>query len=63
MWGGYMYSWESEKEFELVGLLLGVAIYNSIIVDLRMPGERKNGQPPFPVLPSSPCLSPSLHVC
>lgn len=28
----------SGQEFELIGLLLGVAIYNSIIVDLPMPG-------------------------
>lgn len=30
-------SLETGKEFELIGLLLGVAIYNSIIIDLRMP--------------------------
>jgi hypothetical protein len=30
-------SYESTNEFELVGLLLGVAIYNSIIIDLQMP--------------------------
>lgn len=30
-------SYESSNEFELVGLLLGVAIYNSIIIDLQMP--------------------------
>ena len=30
-------SLESSMEFELIGILLGIAIYNSIIVDLRMP--------------------------
>jgi hypothetical protein len=30
-------SLESSQEFELVGLLLGVAIYNSIIIDLKLP--------------------------
>eukprot|EP00602_Paraphysomonas_sp_CaronLab_P008247 CAMPEP_0185019840 /NCGR_PEP_ID=MMETSP1103-20130426/2420_1 /TAXON_ID=36769 /ORGANISM="Paraphysomonas bandaiensis, Strain Caron Lab Isolate" /LENGTH=687 /DNA_ID=CAMNT_0027550361 /DNA_START=26 /DNA_END=2086 /DNA_ORIENTATION=+ len=30
-------SFESETEFELIGILLGVAIYNSIIIDFRMP--------------------------
>jgi hypothetical protein len=30
-------SLESTQEFELIGLLIGVAIYNSIIIDLRMP--------------------------
>lgn len=30
-------SFESEAEFELIGILLGIAIYNSIIVDFRMP--------------------------
>ena len=30
-------SLESAQEFELVGLLVGVAIYNSVILDLRLP--------------------------
>ena len=30
-------SLESEKEFELVGILLGLAIYNGIILDVRFP--------------------------
>lgn len=30
-------SFESELEFELIGILLGVAIYNAIIVDFQMP--------------------------
>ena len=30
-------SFESDREFELIGKLLGIAIYNSIIIDLRMP--------------------------
>jgi hypothetical protein len=30
-------SLESSQEFELVGLLMGVAIYNSIIIDLKLP--------------------------
>jgi hypothetical protein len=30
-------SFESDTEFELIGILLGIAIYNSIIVDFRMP--------------------------
>ena len=30
-------SLESEKEFELVGILLGLAIYNGIILDLHFP--------------------------
>ena len=30
-------SLESSMEFELIGILLVIAIYNSIIVDLRMP--------------------------
>ena len=30
-------SLETSQEYELVGLLLGIAIYNSIIVDLNMP--------------------------
>ena len=30
-------SLESREEFELIGLLLGIAIYNSTLVDLRMP--------------------------
>jgi ubiquitin-protein ligase E3 A len=30
-------SFESDVEFELIGILLGIAIYNSIIVDFRMP--------------------------
>jgi len=30
-------SYESREEFELIGLMLGVAIFNSIIIDLRMP--------------------------
>jgi hypothetical protein len=30
-------SLETMKEFELIGILLGVAIYNSIIVDFTMP--------------------------
>jgi hypothetical protein len=30
-------SYETSQEFELIGTLLGVAIYNSIIIDLRMP--------------------------
>ena len=30
-------SFESESEFELIGILLGVAIYNSVIIDFRMP--------------------------
>ncbi len=33
-------SLESNKEFELVGILLGIAIYNSIIVDFVMPKVR-----------------------
>ena len=30
-------SLESEKEFELVGILLGLAIYNGIILDVHFP--------------------------
>ena len=30
-------SFESDSEFELIGILLGVAIYNAIIVDFQMP--------------------------
>mmetsp|Transcript_716 Transcript_716/g.1885 ORF Transcript_716/g.1885 Transcript_716/m.1885 type:complete len:690 (-) Transcript_716:90-2159(-) len=30
-------SFESKREFELIGMLLGIAIYNSIIVDVRFP--------------------------
>ena len=30
-------SLESEKEFELVGILLGLAIYNGVILDVRFP--------------------------
>ena len=30
-------SFDSSQEFELIGVLLGVAIYNSIILDLKMP--------------------------
>lgn len=30
-------SLESEKEFELVGVLLGLAIYNGIILDVHFP--------------------------
>ncbi|CAE7797574.1 Herc4, partial [Symbiodinium microadriaticum] len=30
-------SFESESEFELIGILLGVAIYNSVIIDFKMP--------------------------
>lgn len=30
-------SFESRREFELIGMLLGVALYNSIIVDARFP--------------------------
>lgn len=33
-------SLESNREFELVGILLGIAIYNSIIVDFVMPKVR-----------------------
>ena len=31
------HSLESALEFELIGILLGVAIYNSIILDVRFP--------------------------
>ena len=30
-------SFESDMEFEVIGILLGVAIYNAIIVDFQMP--------------------------
>ena len=30
-------SLENEREFELIGMLLGVAIYNGVILDLRFP--------------------------
>lgn len=30
-------SYESSKEFELVGILLGIAIYNSVIIDINFP--------------------------
>ena len=30
-------SLESEKEFELVGILLGLAIYNGVILDVQFP--------------------------
>ena len=30
-------SLETEREFELIGILLGVAIYNGVILDLRFP--------------------------
>ena len=30
-------SYESMGEFEMIGTLLGVAIFNSIIIDLKMP--------------------------
>jgi hypothetical protein len=30
-------SLESNQEFELIGILLGIAIYNSIIIELKMP--------------------------
>jgi ubiquitin-protein ligase E3 A len=30
-------SFEANNEYELIGKLLGVAIYNSVIIDLRMP--------------------------
>ena len=30
-------SLEAEKEFELVGVLLGLAIYNGVILDVRFP--------------------------
>lgn len=30
-------SLENEREFELIGILLGVAIYNGVILDLRFP--------------------------
>ena len=30
-------SYESMEEYELIGLMLGVAIFNSIIVDFKMP--------------------------
>jgi hypothetical protein len=30
-------SFESDTEFDLIGILLGIAIYNSIIVDFHMP--------------------------
>ena len=31
------HGFENEQEFELIGLMIGIAIYNSIIVDLRLP--------------------------
>eukprot|EP00964_Phaeocystis_antarctica_P143525 scaffold109089_cov34-Phaeocystis_antarctica.AAC.1 len=30
-------SLESDREFELIGILLGVAIYNGVILDVRFP--------------------------
>jgi hypothetical protein len=33
-------SLETTLEFSLIGILLGVAIYNSIIVDLKLPNVR-----------------------
>ena len=30
-------SLENEREFELIGILLGVAIYNGVILDVRFP--------------------------
>ena len=33
-------SYESMEEYELIGLMIGVAIFNSIIIDLKMPMVR-----------------------
>ena len=30
-------SYETEEQYKLIGLLLGLAIYNSIILDIRFP--------------------------
>ena len=53
-------SLESEKEFELVGILLGLAIYNGIILDVHFPlviykklqGERLDLQDLMSIQPS-----------
>jgi hypothetical protein len=34
-------SFEAHTEFEMIGILLGVAIYNSVIIDFQMPKARR----------------------
>ena len=41
-------SLESDREFELIGILLGVAIYNGVILDVRFPHVVYKKVPPPP---------------
>ena len=31
------YSYESDREYHLIGLLVGIAIYNNVILDIHFP--------------------------
>jgi hypothetical protein len=55
-------SWESSQGFELIGTLVGVAIYNSVIIDLQMPAvvyKKMKGKEPT-TLADLYALQPSL---
>lgn len=54
-------SLESEKEFELVGIVLGLAIYNGVILDVHFPPViYKKLQGYTPCLEDLASLQPSL---